>query len=72
MQTPLTCSECGYQEWGTLDRPLMNKIKILNHANKMHPDQVARVLKYSLPQLPKQSPATPATPSYLGHTRDLV
>jgi len=72
MQTPLTCSECGYQEWGSSDRPLMNKIKILNHANKMHPEQVARVLKYSLPQLSPSSSKSARTVVHSSRTRDLV
>jgi hypothetical protein len=50
MKIILTCSECGYQEWGTAEGTLMNKIKMLNHATKMHPTQIGRVINLSVPK----------------------
>ena len=49
-QIVIVCSECGHQEWGRTDAPLMNKIKLFNHANKRHPESVEEVMHYSLPR----------------------
>lgn len=70
MQIPITCRECGYQEWGSSDRPLMNRIKLLNHAVKEHPDNVSRVLTTSLPkERPTQLPVSSRQFDYF---KDLV
>ncbi|MBC7836969.1 hypothetical protein H7X87_04335 [Acetobacteraceae bacterium] len=50
MQILLTCSVCGYHELGRSDSQLMNKIKLLNHATKRHPDVAQRVLEVSFPR----------------------
>lgn len=50
MKIILTCSECGYQEWGTSEGMLMNKIKLWNHATRQHADTAKRVLELSLPK----------------------
>jgi hypothetical protein len=50
MKIILTCSECGHQEWGTAEGILMNKIKMWNHANREHPENIARVLDLSVPK----------------------
>lgn len=38
MKVILTCRECGYQETGRADSPLMNRIKMLNHIERQHAD----------------------------------
>jgi hypothetical protein len=50
MQILLTCSECGHKEWGTSEGVLMNKIKMWNHAQRRHPEQIARVIELSVPK----------------------
>jgi hypothetical protein len=50
MQILLTCSECGHQEWGSTQKPLMNKIKLWNHVSKAHPTIIDRVMSLSVPK----------------------
>ncbi len=52
MQILLTCSECGHKEWGYAEKPLMNKIKLWNHASKAHPTVIDQVMKLSVPKYP--------------------
>lgn len=35
----------------------MNKIKLLNHATKKHPEQLERIMRLSLPRTVHQEPA---------------
>jgi hypothetical protein len=50
MKIILTCSACGHQEWGTDEGQLMNKIKMWNHAKRLHPGRVHEVINLSVPK----------------------
>ncbi len=39
MKVILTCRECGHRELGKTDSPLMNRIKMLNHFEREHPER---------------------------------
>jgi len=39
MRMILTCRECGYQERGNSESPLMNRIKMWNHIARMHEER---------------------------------
>ena len=45
MQVLLSCTECAYEEWGTDEGHLMNKIIIWNHIKKEHPETAERVMR---------------------------
>jgi hypothetical protein len=45
MQVLLSCTECDYQEVGTEEGQLMNKIIIWNHVKKEHPATAERVMR---------------------------
>jgi hypothetical protein len=51
MKALLTCRECGHNEWGNHERPLINRIKMWNHAKRAHPgltpDMVRSVMQVS-------------------------
>lgn len=39
------CVECGYEESGSLDGQLMNKIIMWNHVKKAHPRTADRIMR---------------------------
>jgi predicted small metal-binding protein len=45
MQVLLSCTECQYEEWGSTDKELMNKIIIWNHVKKEHPATAERIMR---------------------------
>ncbi len=45
MQVLLSCTECNYQEVGTEEGQLMNKIIIWNHIKKEHPQTAERIMR---------------------------
>jgi len=45
MQVLLSCTECPYQEVGTEEGQLMNKIIIWNHVKKEHPQTAERIMR---------------------------
>lgn len=40
MDIVLTCKQCGWQETGQTERLLMAKIRMWNHLNRAHPEDV--------------------------------
>ncbi|MFZ1074946.1 MAG: hypothetical protein WAN50_01055 [Minisyncoccia bacterium] len=42
MKFLMTCGACGHQMQGDEGRELMNRIKLLSHIEKCHPERVAR------------------------------
>lgn len=40
MELVLHCKRCGYEEKGPSARALMVKIRMLNHLNRAHPEEV--------------------------------
>jgi hypothetical protein len=45
MKVLLTCTECTYQETGSSERTLMNKIIMWNHVKKAHPYLADRIMR---------------------------
>lgn len=45
MQVLLSCTECSYQERGTAEGHLMNKIIMWNHIKKDHPQTAERIMR---------------------------
>ncbi|MDB5224786.1 MAG: hypothetical protein JWO43_408 [Candidatus Adlerbacteria bacterium] len=45
MKVLLTCRECGHRDWGDHERPLINRIKIWNHAKLAHPGLTPDMVK---------------------------
>jgi len=45
MQVLLSCTECEYQEWGTTEKELMNKIIVWNHVKKEHPATAEHIMR---------------------------
>ena len=45
MKIQLLCNECGYEEWGSRDGLLINKIKMWNHLKRAHPMLAERMMQ---------------------------
>lgn len=45
MKVLLSCTECDYEEWGSTDKVLMNKIIIWNHIQRAHPSTAAHIMR---------------------------
>ncbi len=45
MKIILSCTECGYQDWGATQKPLMNKIIMWNHVKKAHAAIAERIMR---------------------------
>jgi predicted small metal-binding protein len=45
MKVLLSCTECDFEEWGTTERELMNKIVMWNHIKKAHIGMADRILR---------------------------
>ena len=45
MQVLLSCTECDYEEWGSSNKELMNKIVMWNHVKKAHVGMADRIMR---------------------------
>ena len=45
MKVLLSCTECDFEEWGTSEGELMNKIKMWNHVKRAHIGMADRILR---------------------------
>ena len=45
MKVLLSCTECDYEEWGSTDKQLMNKIVMWNHVKKAHAGTAERIFR---------------------------
>lgn len=45
MQVLISCTECDYEEWGSTDKQLMNKIVMWNHVKKAHAGTAERIFR---------------------------
>jgi hypothetical protein len=45
MKVLLSCTECDFEEWGSTENVLMNKIIVWNHVQKEHPETAAYIMR---------------------------